>query len=447
MKEKTKRTKTNKPICSKNNKGITLIALILTIIVLLILAVVAISAVKGDGIISHAKNARDTYEQKSKEENAILQDYLEQINKEINGGSSSSGDNKEADGITVKGSLNAIISTTVNTPLTDDFGNKITVPAGFKIITKTDTENTDLNYTADDINVTKGIVVEDEEGNQFVWIPVGKIYTDAEKTEANAKTITLGRYVFKGDGTINTELSQSAPEGQLKISSSSSYYYTEGKKNATTRNAHAKDIEAFVSKTNASGGYYLGRYEARVENYDASQISTIDNDAESNMSTDWTGYVAESGKDLKLVSKANSQVWNYVTQKKASSLCQSMYTNKPYESDLVNSYAWDTAISFFQEFGENEGNNYANKKSVNSSLSNTGTSGTSYTGTKDTICNVYDMASNCLEWSTETYSNSYAPCTIRGGSYNYSGHYTISRGYYYTADARVRISFRPLLYM
>ena len=79
MKEKTKRTKTNKSICSRNNnervgaerigtrpiptmpahnKGITLIALILTIIVLLILAVVAISAVKGDGIISHAKNAR-----------------------------------------------------------------------------------------------------------------------------------------------------------------------------------------------------------------------------------------------------------------------------------------------------------------------------------------------------------------------------------------------------
>lgn len=42
----------------KNNRGITLIALILTIIVLLILVIVAISAVKGDGIINHAKNAR-----------------------------------------------------------------------------------------------------------------------------------------------------------------------------------------------------------------------------------------------------------------------------------------------------------------------------------------------------------------------------------------------------
>lgn len=45
----------------KTNKGITLIALIITIIVLLILAVVAINAVKGDGIMGHAKNAKEKY--------------------------------------------------------------------------------------------------------------------------------------------------------------------------------------------------------------------------------------------------------------------------------------------------------------------------------------------------------------------------------------------------
>ena len=95
MKEKTKRTKTNKPICSKNNnervgagfmpaynKGITLIALILTIIVLLILAVVAINAVKGDGIISHAKNAKTDYIKAQENELTMLQNYENQLNKE-----------------------------------------------------------------------------------------------------------------------------------------------------------------------------------------------------------------------------------------------------------------------------------------------------------------------------------------------------------------------------
>ena len=406
----------------KINKGITLVALIITIIILLILAVVTISAVTGNGIIAHAKNARDLYRTKSEEENALLQNYLEQINKEINGGGSSSDGDKKIDGITVKGSLNAIISTTTNTPLTDDFGNKITVPAGFKIITKTDTENTDLNYTADDINVTKGIVVEDGEGNQFVWIPVGTIYTNTEKTES--KTITLGRYVFKSDGTIDTALSQSTPEGQLKTSSSSSYYYTEGKKNETTTNAHANDIEEFCTKSLASGGYYIGRYEAR------------------------TGIKRKSETDIltSVTLKANDYVYNYVTQPQASERCQGMYTNKPYESDLVNSYAWDTAIIFFQEFGDNS--TYASKRSTNNSLANTGTSGAIYTGTKDIICNVYDMASNCREWSTETYGAGGGPCTIRGDYYDEDyGSYASSRGCENTIYALDYYSFRPILYM
>ena len=405
----------------KRNKGITLIALILTIIVLLILAVVTISAVRGNGIVAHAKNARDLYRTKSEEENALLQNYLEQINKEINGGGSSSDGDKKIDGITVKGSLNAIISTTANTPLTDDFGNKITVPAGFKIITKTDTENTDLNYTADTIDVTKGIVVEDEEENQFVWIPVGTIYTNAEKTAS--KTITLERYVFKSDGTIDTALSQSTPEGQLKTSSSFSYYYTEGKKNETTTNAHANDIEEFCTKSLASGGYYIGRYEARTGIKRKSETDTL----------------------TSVTLKANDYVYNYVTQAQASERCQSMYINKPYESDLVNSYAWDTAIIFFQEFGGNT--KYSRETSVNSSLANTGTSGTNYNGTKDVICNVYDMASNCYEWSTETYSFSGDACTRRGGNYNFSYHYTSFRSNCDTAHANDYSSFRPLLYM
>ena len=59
----------------KRNKGITLIALILTIIVLLILAVVAINAIKGDGIISHAKNAKTDYTKAQKNEQDMLEYY------------------------------------------------------------------------------------------------------------------------------------------------------------------------------------------------------------------------------------------------------------------------------------------------------------------------------------------------------------------------------------
>ncbi len=59
----------------KSNKGITLIALIITIIVLLILAAVAIAAIKGDGIIAHAKNAKTDYTKAQKNEQDVLSGY------------------------------------------------------------------------------------------------------------------------------------------------------------------------------------------------------------------------------------------------------------------------------------------------------------------------------------------------------------------------------------
>lgn len=66
---------------NKMQKGITLVALIITIIVLLILAVVAIRSVTGDGIIAHAKNARDDTIEAQENEKATLQSLLGNIEK------------------------------------------------------------------------------------------------------------------------------------------------------------------------------------------------------------------------------------------------------------------------------------------------------------------------------------------------------------------------------
>ena len=106
----------------KEHKGITLVALIITIIVLLILAVVAISAVSGNGILNHAQNAKSSYLEAQTNEQARLDEYSEYLDTEsskINGGGSGTK--------TLKDSLNKVLSTTDNTPLTDEYGNKITV--------------------------------------------------------------------------------------------------------------------------------------------------------------------------------------------------------------------------------------------------------------------------------------------------------------------------------
>lgn len=120
-----------------------------------------------------------------------------------------------------------------------------------------------------------------------------------------------------------------------------------------------------------------------------------------------------------------------------------MYDNThPYTSDLMNSYAWDTAIVFLQKCGDNP--TYSRKTSVNSSFATTGTNNQT---TKDVQCNVFDMAGNVIEWTTETSSNSSEPCVYRGGHYRNSTLYTSDRYDNSTSGSDVTFGFRTLLYL
>ena len=111
-----------------------------------------------------------------------------------------------------------------------------------------------------------------------------------------------------------------------------------------------------------------------------------------------------------------------------------------FESDLINSYAWDTATLFLQEFGWKI---YSRQISINTSGPNA--NGTVSDSNKDNPCNVYDMASNCFEWTTETCSNPNYACVKRGGNYNNSNNYTSNRNNNNTTNANNNNSFRPLL--
>ena len=300
-----------------------------------------------------------------------------------------------------------VLSENENTEVWDLFNNKLIVPEGFKI-------------TYDSKNVTEGTVIEDEIENQFVWIPVGTVYQNEEHTES--KTIELGRYESFTIGSPKQE----AENCENKIIINNEFTEdTESNHNTVAKNAIAEDIKDFCTKSNETGGYYIGRYEAR----------TNPKRGEDNKNT---------LTDVTL--KANDYVYNYVTQPNASKLCKEMYTNKTFTADLINSYAWDTAIIFFQEFGGKA--NYASESSVNSNFANKGTSGTDYSGTRDIVCNVYDMASNCQEWSTETSSYSSIPCTRRGGNWNSPLQMrTNYRGGLACDYSNEYLAFRPIIYL
>ena len=279
-----------------------------------------------------------------------------------------------------------------------------------------------------------------ENYDQYVWIPVdGILGEDGNIEDVNAENvedrkILLGRYVFDENGNIDTE-NAVVPEtigGELKISKTDSYYHVEEDSTDTESllnkgNKIAEDIGEFIQSVRDNDGYYIGRYEAG----DADAVANRDD---------------SSKDDNPLVVKRGKYVYNEVTQPQASSLCQNLYEG--VNSDLVNSYAFDTAILFIQKYsGDGDYSRQDGYSTTPSSPSKTGEGKLADTDEFDNLCNIYDMAGNCLEWSTETSSDPLGPCVYRGGYYYGSIVYTSNRSSYSTTDSNSYSSFRPLLYL
>ena len=439
---------------TKEAKGITLIALVITIIVLLILAGVAIATLTGDnGILNQANRTKE----KTTESDAIERVQVEvagsydlngnidteQLNKNLRNIKDIQGlpvenlpatvtlngydiliggDGSVAKKITVEDAKTNGTVFEDNTTIADTYGNSITIPAGFKIASDSAK------------NVTGGVIIEDVTyngtiGSQFVWIPVGIVYTNKEKTES--KIITLGRYEFSEEGTES-------------VYSGSYTEDTQSNHNESYTNAIAKDIEEFKTSTNNNHGYYLGRVEAGIVGYD--KITDYDWRASNcNWANDnWTAY---TGEEIQLVCKLGVQVWNRVSQNKASELSRNMYTSDKFTSDLVNSYAWDTAIVFIQEFSGVY--DYSRQSGVAESAPSkllAGCTKLKVTNDYDIQCNIYDLAGSAWEWTTETGDVGSYQGEVKRGGWIYNN-YTSWRFGENSATSDEYYSFRPILYL
>ena len=378
-------------------KGITLIALVVTIVVLLILAGVSVNALFGNsGIIEKAKEAQNAMDKAAENDQKQIGELTDWIDNQVNG--TTGGGTTGGDDTSTTPKISTLVETVVdkNTKAIDAYGNKITIPKGFKVLEHNPTSNTGAvtyNYTNSGETgehipaVQDGIVIENgTDGNQFVWVPVGTI----KNKDNTTSTITLGRYsnFAKQNGTYvpaqntNNYTQEVAIDTNYKEVST----FREGNTatDSTAQNATARSLTEFTSTTLANGGYYIARFEA-------------------------------SGTTSKITSKYNQAVLTKMTQPNAAKLARNMYGDTTeYASDLVNSYAWDTTIIFIQTYsGES---NYAsqNKSTL---FAKTGEN-------NDRYCNIWDMSGNAWEWTTETsdYSDSSSPflCVNRGGYFDMS---------------------------
>ncbi len=407
---------------TKSNRGITLIALVITVVILIILATVTLNVVLGEGgLIDRAQQAKDLTEQAALEEqqglNSLMSEMANIMEEEKTPQPPTpigeAKPNPNEDGLKFENT----------TTVTDDLDNEVTIPGGFHLDKDSGTK------------VEEGIVIEDESGNQFVWIPVGE-YNVTEEIEKITEPDTQ-------DGKLTNELSrrQWADENVVEkptlvngdeaiagpwYESYKDSYYGEGNSLSVAKN----QIAAFKTSAINNKGFYVGRYEAGTEK-------------------DRNG--GESSFETPLV-QANKYPYGYIIRDQAKTQAEVMYSGNEFiTSELISSYAWDTTLNFICQTNE-EG--YLLSTTTDKKYANIGTRNKTKTGeySADSYSKIHDFLGNCDEWTTEYsdyYNENYSfECVPRGGSY-YDGLYPAFRGHNRnTVDSTTYFySFRIQLYI
>lgn len=413
MKKKTKVLKLSKYF--QKEKGITLIALVITVVILIILATVSLNVVLGEGgLIQRAKQAKELTEQAALEEqqglNSLMSEFTNIMAEDQNPPAKVPETTQEAKPNPNEDGPKFEDTTTI----TDDLDNEVTIPGGFHLDKDSGTK------------VEEGIVIEDDSGNQFVWIPVGEYNVSKTISSSGKLTNELSRRQWADENIV---AKPTLVNGDDLIGSFAAY--GEGNENSV-----AKDqIDAFKTSSTTNKGFYIGRYEAGTE---------VERTASADPLT--TPLV-----------QANKYPYVYVTRDEAKQQSEAMYSENTYvTSELISSYAWDTALNFICQTNE-EG--YLLATTTDSTYGNIGrgddvinrTKTGSYTVEEeisDKYSNIFDILGNCVEWTTE-YLNYHHPCVLRGGGYGSSNtfNYTACRNPGLTSFSTVGTSFRVQLYI
>ena len=105
-----------------------------------------------------------------------------------------------------------------------------------------------------------------------------------------------------------------------------------------------------------------------------------------------------------------------ITRDEAIAKSEELYgtENEFVKSELISSYAWDTALNFICQ-NNNEG--YLLATTNDSVYGNIGTNKEELTGEyeADDYCNIHDLLGNCFEWTTEYFDGSDIHLVSRGG--------------------------------
>ena len=366
-------------------EGITLIALVVTIIVLIILAGVSISMIVGEnGIITQAKTAKEETEIAAEKEQEDLQKEEEYIDAALGG-------EKSTTVLEARGGKKYNNTTAI----TDDSGDTIYIPGGFKITQDSATDTDD------------GIVITDGE-NEFVWIPVKDITTmyveksgTALSGSAEGVTTTTNVYsklrIREGDKSSNyTEVAPGQETGVREpdiLTGADDINIAIEDENTWNNVAKSLVLEytTIYDSIEQYNGFYVGRYEL---------TGTIDNPS---------------------IQKAQTVITdqNWYNLREA---CKKLVSTQYAQTTMIYGNQWDEIINWLvttQEKTESEvnidssswGNYMVSGKTVTKEISGNNENWKAN--------NIYDFAGNCWEWTQEARNTN--DRVVRGGGYNDSG--------------------------
>ncbi len=385
-------------------------ALVVTIVVLLILAGVSISlVVNNNGIIQRSKEARSKYGQAKDNEQAQMSGVSDWIDNQVgsNGGTKVNPtvpgwENKKDENSTINGG--------------EGNANNPTIPAGYVPINTATSNWGDGSSAPTQDSVDHGLVIKDDNNNEWVWIPVPDV-TVMCNTKNETEYILSGT---SGDNAIKTKLyskseiisgiTRNNPEDagtseysepNLLVGNGTDFdadneYYGNILGELGTKemlaNVFVSEYKDMIESVEKYGGFYIGRYELSDEG--------VKKDKEVLVNKNWYDLYTACGDATKL--QASQKVKTQMIWGCQWDVVCDFIANKGDKKDITDSRSWGNYNDSIEP--ANTGNYQKTQKKNTGSNENWKAN------------NIYDLAGNCSEWTREAYGNEGR--AIRSGNYN-----------------------------
>lgn len=240
--------------------------------------------------------------------------------------------------------------------------NNPIIPKGFKAINDGTTWPADWN---------EGLVIEDEFGNQFVWVPV------------DGSNVPYAKWCEKGVYYSDVQGDDKSP-------------------------ASINEMEQITKY----GGFYIGRFE--------------------------------SGKDSStLVVKKGAVTWTNINYPDIKLVTEALHNNESVKAGLITGTQWDTTMKWLEnsEYNVDDSGAWGNHSNSVSPANVYGFGSKQVTGYSDKwkAKNIYDLAGNIWEWTTEEIqiiedeisgiyrggdfygTSTFSPASYRMGDFRYAG--------------------------